>query len=369
MGLHASRFSALYRRCVRSVVRIGASIAITSNPDFDSHSLAKAESRAPCFVLEGLPSTYRLRGATRETLEQMIHPAETSRRVDFFINDRFLGNEQIRFGPDTIAIDSASVTHPVADQACFERHLLERGGVQARYIEQAFERVETDHDVPRTCVSIAAIAPEARAILHEGELRLDVSIPQLAMARAGHRTALAQRADAGITGLLANYTLDLFHSREAPRPRTTTSLDLAIGFNLRFWRWRQRSHVDLVDSAYGIRRQFLTQRRYLVRPLPNWQAQLRVGEIETASLAMALIPISGVGISSDDTMLDDTSRGYAPVIRGIAASRSTLTVRQDGHALYESIVPAGPFEVDDLRPIAHAGPLEVLISISAVKHR
>ena len=361
MGLHASKFSALYRRCVRSVVRIGASIAFTSNPDFDSHSLAKAESRAPRFVLDGLPSTYRLRDATRETLEQMMHPAETSRRVDVFINDRFLGNERIQFGVRAIEIDPASVTHPVADQACFERHLLERSGVQARYIEQAFEPVAPDRGVPRTCVSIAAIAPAARATFHEGELRLDVSIPQLAMARAGHRTSLARRADAGITGLLANYTIDVFHSREAPRPQTTTTVDLAIGFNLRFWRWRQRSHIDLIDSANGSRRQFRTQRRYLMRPLPGWQAQLRMGEIEATSLAMASIPITGIGFGTDDTMLDDTSRGYAPVIRGIATSRSTLTVRQDGHALYETIVPAGPFEIDDLRPIAHAGPLEVLI--------
>ncbi len=48
-------------------------------------------------------------------------------------------------------------------------------------------------------------------------------------------------------------------------------------------------------------------------------------------------------------MLPPALQGYAPEIHGIAKSSARVTVSQSGRVIYETTVPAGPFNIQDLR--------------------
>jgi outer membrane usher protein FimD/PapC len=48
-------------------------------------------------------------------------------------------------------------------------------------------------------------------------------------------------------------------------------------------------------------------------------------------------------------MLPPALQGYAPEIHGIARSNAKVTVSQSGRVIYETTVPAGPFNIQDLR--------------------
>ncbi|MGC6746278.1 fimbria/pilus outer membrane usher protein [Escherichia coli] len=50
----------------------------------------------------------------------------------------------------------------------------------------------------------------------------------------------------------------------------------------------------------------------------------------------------GAQLASDDNMLPDSQRGFAPVIHGIARGTAQVTIKQNGYDIYNSTVPPGP---------------------------
>lgn len=58
----------------------------------------------------------------------------------------------------------------------------------------------------------------------------------------------------------------------------------------------------------------------------------------------------GAALRSNSNMRPWDSRGYAPEISGVASSPSRITVKQNGYTIYSTVVPAGPYRLNDLRP-------------------
>ncbi len=73
------------------------------------------------------------------------------------------------------------------------------------------------------------------------------------------------------------------------------------------------------------------------------------------------MPFRGAQIASDDDMLPDSMKGYAPIVRGIARTNAQVVVRQNGYIIYQSYVAPGAFEITDMYPTGGAGDLDVTI--------
>lgn len=73
------------------------------------------------------------------------------------------------------------------------------------------------------------------------------------------------------------------------------------------------------------------------------------------------MPFRGAQLASDDDMLPDSLKGYAPVVRGIARTNAQVVVRQNGYQIYQSYVAPGAFEITDMYPTGGAGDLDVTI--------
>lgn len=72
----------------------------------------------------------------------------------------------------------------------------------------------------------------------------------------------------------------------------------------------------------------------------------------------------GVQLMSNEEMLPDSLRGFAPVIRGVAHSNAKVTISQHGYVIYETYVSPGAFAIKDLYPTAQSGDLEVNVKES-----
>src|SRR2546427_6992467 len=70
----------------------------------------------------------------------------------------------------------------------------------------------------------------------------------------------------------------------------------------------------------------------------------------------------GIRLNSDDRMLPDSQRGYAPVVRGVANTNARVTITQNGIKLYETTVAPGAFVINDLYPTGYGGDLQVSIT-------
>ena len=45
----------------------------------------------------------------------------------------------------------------------------------------------------------------------------------------------------------------------------------------------------------------------------------------------------GALLASDDEMLPDSQRGFAPVVRGIAKSNAEVSIEQNGYVIYRTL--------------------------------
>ncbi|HCT6782877.1 TPA: fimbria/pilus outer membrane usher protein, partial [Proteus mirabilis] len=94
------------------------------------------------------------------------------------------------------------------------------------------------------------------------------------------------------------------------------------------------------------------------------RAQFTLGDFYTNGELMDSLSLRGIRLASDERMLPNSLRGYAPIVRGIANSNAKVTIYQNAHILYETTVPAGPFVINDLYPSGYAGDLLVQITES-----
>jgi len=152
---------------------------------------------------------------------------------------------------------------------------------------------------------------------------------------------LAQRTGAGLT-----------------RHQDSAFVSVSGGFNAGRWQYRQQGHFS---AGTGRAPHWHNLSSHLQRPLPGWRSQLTLGQAYTRGNFFSGLAYTGLRLGSDERMLADRQRGYAPVVRGIASSHARISIRQKGRMLYQTSVASGPFAIDDLPATSEQGDLEVTI--------
>ena len=84
---------------------------------------------------------------------------------------------------------------------------------------------------------------------------------------------------------------------------------------------------------------------YAQRGITSLKGQLTIGDSFTDGAVYDSFGLRGVQLASDDRMLPESQRGYAPVVRGIANSNAKVQIRQNGNIIYETNVAPGAFAI------------------------
>lgn len=212
-----------------------------------------------------------------------------------------------------------------------------------------------------TFTRIGDFIPAASARYDFSQQRLSLSIPQAAMKTRSRGYVPPSQWDDGITAGFVDYSLNSASSHRTEGSSRSSYLNLRSGFNLGAWRLRNIASWSHSDSG-GDRWQ--SQSSWLSRDLRELKSQLRVGDGWTSGEIFDSVSFRGLQVASDDNMLPDSERGYAPTIRGVAHSFANVSISQHGYVIYETWVAAGPFVINDLFPGAQSGDLLVTITES-----
>lgn len=89
-----------------------------------------------------------------------------------------------------------------------------------------------------------------------------------------------------------------------------------------------------------------------------------LGDSYTRGDAFDSFSLRGARMYNDDRMLPIGTSNYAPVIRGVANSNAKVTVTQSGNKIYETTVPPGAFEINDLSTTGYGNDLLVTVEES-----
>ncbi|WP_408639700.1 fimbria/pilus outer membrane usher protein [Dryocola boscaweniae] len=189
--------------------------------------------------------------------------------------------------------------------------------------------------------------------------RLVLSIPQAAMNVQSRGYVDPARWDDGIAAAFVNYSLTGSQTHQQEGVINSNYLNLRSGINLGGWRLRNISSL-----MYDKHSRWQSQSTYLQHDIKSLRSLFRAGDTYTTGDVFDSIQFRGVQLMSEDEMLPDSQRGFAPVIRGMAHSNAKVTVSQHGYVIYETYVAPGAFALKDLYPTAQSGDLEVKITES-----
>lgn len=211
----------------------------------------------------------------------------------------------------------------------------------------------------KTFSNLSDFIPDAKTQLDFDQQRLDISIPQAALDIQARGSADPSQWDQGITAAMMNYNISGARTTMIQGDsQDQLYMNLQSGFNLGGWRLRNYS----TGSKSNGQQQFSSISSTLQHDIQSLKGQMVIGETSTPGDIFDSVMFRGVQIFSDDTMLPDSLRGFAPVIRGIAHTNAMVTVKQNGYTVYQSYVAPGAFEIRDLYPTATSGDLEVTVT-------
>lgn len=267
-------------------------------------------------------------------------------RVDIYLNRVLSARRDVHFRRDD---DSGRV------EPCLTLTLLRDLGLDTARLGNL--AAATAPDGGEQCFDLKSL-DRASVDYQPNTLSLNLSVPQAALRRETRGYLSPELWDQGVSSAFINYSFN-GNRREFDR-QTTDSYYLGMrnGLNLGPWRLRHESSLVHGDSQST---RFTSNQTYAQRDLTAWKGQLTLGETYTDSRVFDSVRFRGVQVASDDGMLPDSERVYAPVIRGVAESNATVEIRQAGYLLYSANVPPGPFEINDFYPSGSNGDLLVTV--------
>ncbi len=274
------------------------------------------------------------------------------RRADLIVNGQWRGVEEITF--------RRGARGDVLP--CYDRLLLQRAGVDLDRSARGQDADQPSNPMPdgTICDALSRYIPGAALSFDAAEQKLYLTVPAFYMRLAGRSTYVdPANWTNGVPAAWLNYSASGFTTRSggAESSQLYTGLSMAASAG----RFRIRHNGNFTWSQRGGARY---QRGYVYAQtdLPDWHAQLLAGESSTSGMLFDAVSFRGVQIASDDRMLPDEQRYYAPVVRGVAQSNAKVAIYQRGYLVHETTVAPGPFAIDNLQAMSYGGDLNVTVT-------
>lgn len=269
-----------------------------------------------------------------------------SYRVDVVLGDRVVDTGNIEFK----AVKNA--TGEEALQPCLSVEQLAGWGVRTELFP--------DLSAEGGCARLDAI-PQAATEFQFSDQRLLISVPQAALSSPVRGDVPPEMWDEGINAGMLNYSISGANNRfrnSGGSDSNNQYANLRPGINMGPWRLRNYTTWNRDGSGQANWENVYTYAQRAIIPL---KAQLTAGDSSSSSDVFDSLPFRGMQLASDDDMLPDSMKGYAPVVRGIARTNAQVVVRQNGYQIYQTYVAPGAFEIIDMYPTGGAGDLSVTI--------
>ncbi|EAA7988772.1 fimbrial biogenesis outer membrane usher protein [Salmonella enterica] len=262
--------------------------------------------------------------------------------VDIWLNDDLLTTQKLVF-------------HKMFDgkvAVCITPELLGRLNVQASALKN-INKLSTGQ-----CTPVEMVIPSARLTWDSGQQKLTISIPQRDLEKTARGSVPPSMWQNGSIAAFATYNASSYQSKSGSETFDSQYLSLSSGLNVGSWYLR---HNGNLTNQTGSGSRYQSINTYVQHDVTPIHGRLLAGQANTSGRLFDSLSYTGISLFSDDQMLPESQRGYAPEIRGIARSHARVTVSQGGNVIYETTVPAGSFVINDLYPTGYGGDLSVTV--------
>ncbi|AZI53723.1 fimbrial protein FimD (plasmid) [Pantoea agglomerans] len=285
-------------------------------------------------------------------------------QVDVYVNNKLVTNRTLRFtdagshagNKNAAGRDISDIRDRTGLMACLTRQDLDEFGVNLKPFP-ALQSVKEDE-----CISPGKFIPDAFTSFDFQKMRLDISVPQAAMQNRARGYIPPERWDEGINAAMLNYSFSGNTSHGHYGDSSSHYLNLNGGLNVGPWRLRDYRTWSEYDSRYYRYRKWQRVKTYAERAIVPLRSEIVLGDSTTSGDVFDSIGFRGMQMETDDSMYPDSLRGFAPVIRGVATTNASVSIKQNGYTVYQAFVSPGAFAIDDLYPVYSSGDLEVTVT-------
>ncbi len=272
--------------------------------------------------------------------------------VDIYINDLWSGKRRLIFkAPDQT---ENALT-------CFTATDLIKYGVKTELLKSKTADLNSNQ-----CLKIENWVNDAFYTFDSANLRIDISIPQVAMQKNAQGYVDPSLWDRGINAGFINYNVNAYKSFSdfaGSQDQIQAYSSITAGINLAGWQFRHQGQGQWSESPQNgnAKSSYNAVNSYVQRAFPQYHSLFTLGDSYTTGDIFDSYGYRGIELRSDDSMLPNSQLGYAPRIRGTAKTNAKVEVRQQGQLIYQTTVAAGNFEINDLYPTGYGGNLEVSV--------
>lgn len=188
------------------------------------------------------------------------------------------------------------------------------------------------------CQGFMTRFPETQIELRPGASEVELWVPPNAVLAVA--PVLGDFSVGGVAGLF-NYDVQGVFTEFDQQRSEFWSANTEAGFNAGDWIVRSR---QLYANSNGRRRTEHLD-AYAQRTFAAQQAVLQLGQISLFNPVLSAARIEGVQWGSEPALRQDEGGGR---LSGIAATRARVEVHQSGALIYSTVVPPGPFELDNI---------------------
>ncbi|PVZ82617.1 fimbrial assembly protein [Serratia sp. S1B] len=271
-------------------------------------------------------------------------------RVDIYVNNEQRDTRDVEFKMAKNAEGKETL------QPCLTVAQLNEMGVKT----DLFPDLAADKE---QCANLSVI-PQASAEFRFNRQQLMLSIPQVAVSQHARGYVPESQWDEGIPALLLNYSMTGANTtarNSNSGDNNNQFVNLRPGLNLGPWRLRNYTTWNRSNQGDNAQSEWNTVYTYAQRNIVSLKSQMVLGDSSSPSDVFDSVSFRGAQMASDDDMVPDSLKGYAPVVRGIARTNAQVIIRQNGYIIYQTFVAPGAFEINDMFPTGGSGNLFVTI--------
>ncbi|MBV7572910.1 fimbria/pilus outer membrane usher protein [Pseudomonas sp. PDM32] len=202
------------------------------------------------------------------------------------------------------------------------------------------------------CFDVLGTWPQTLIDQDPASLGLSLIVPTVAIRQAARDFSGYQTG--GIAGLL-NYDVNSLYSLNGEQSSRYLAANTEVGFNAGDWIVRSRQVQTWQDDVS--RTSHLAA--YAQRTFASHETVLQAGQINLYNPVLAGAQVTGVQVMTEEALQVE---GQSAVIEGIAHSQAQVEVRQNGALIHSTVVPAGPFSLNDVGRLNNRSDVEVTVT-------
>ncbi|MGG4609750.1 fimbria/pilus outer membrane usher protein [Providencia sp. Me31A] len=267
--------------------------------------------------------------------------------IDIYVNNNWKGRHEIQL--------SKNGGQGLA--ACYSNSLLMSLSINTTILNKAL----SSNNQPCHFLKEWSNDSNIKEVFDPTRLRLDLMLPQAYVMQSQAGYVPPEFWDKGIFALNTAYQANYYSNNLSDSSVDRYSmmyLGINSGFSYNGW---QLKHIGNAAWQEGESLKWDSNQTYLKAPIVPLKSSMTLGQFYTEGNLFDSVSLRGVKLATDDSMYLDGVTNYVPEIRGIAQSNALVTVRQNNVVIYQTSVPPGPFDLQDVNPSGYGNDLEVTV--------